>query len=404
MPRTTPSIRFHARQGWPAVLAIATGTFLMVTSEFLPIGLLGPMAGALHVSAGRAGLMVTMPGMVAALTAPLLTLLVGRHDRRLLLLMLTGLIMLADLVVAGASSLAAVLLGRVLLGLALGGFWAFSAAVGRRLVPQAQGHRAVALILGGISVGTVAGVPLGTLMGEMAGWRAAFGGAAALGGLVLLAQLALLPPLPGGAAPSPRDLVALLARPMARVGYGAAALVAGAHFAAYTYVEPLLATAGWQGGRALTLLLAAYGLAGVLGTWAGQRMAATGLLASFITTALTVAGAIALVALGAHHPWAVFLGMAVWGAGFGALPVCVQIWIYQADPPGFESGSALMVTVFQLAVAAGALLGGRLVDHAGLLPAFAAGSLLAALAALLLAGFGLARRGRRCQTPAGCAL
>lgn len=384
----------HPERQWLAVLAIAIGTFVMVTSEFLPIGLLGTMAGDLHVSTGRAGLMVTIPGMVAALSAPALTLSVGRLDRRLLLLFLTALIVLADVTVALASDLGTVLLGRVMLGLALGGFWAFSAAVGRRLVAADQGHRAVALILGGISVGTVAGVPLGTMVGDMAGWREAFAGAAGLGALVLTAQALFLPGLRGEEGASPGDLLALLALPATRVGYAASALVAAAHFAAYTYVQPLLASAGWHDGAPLTALLAAYGAAGVVGTWGGERLASARLLPGFIAVALTVAGSIALVGLGARHDWAVVLGMVSWGAGFGALPVCVQIWIHQAAPERFESGSALMVTVFQLAVAAGALIGGQWVDHVGLGAAFATGTALALAAALILTAFGLFRRER----------
>jgi predicted MFS family arabinose efflux permease len=141
-----------------------------------------------------------------------------------------------------------------------------------------------------------------------------------------------------------------------------------------------------EGGASLTALLAAYGIAGVLGTWAGERLASTRLLPGFIAVALTVAGSIALVGLGARHDWAVVLGMVSWGAAFGALPVCVQIWIHQAAPERFESGSALMVTVFQLA-AAGALIGGQWVDHVGLGAAFATGTVLALAAALVLMAF-----------------
>lgn len=86
------------------------------------------------------------------------------------------------------------------------------------------------------------------------------------------------------------------------------------------------------------------------------------------------------------------LGMVSWGTAFGALPVCVQIWIHQAAPDRFEGGSALMVTVFQLAVAAGALTGGQWVDHVGLGAAFATGTALALSAALILAAYGLSRR------------
>jgi predicted MFS family arabinose efflux permease len=335
--------------------------------------------------------MVTIPGMVAALAAPALTLSVGRLDRRWLLLVLTGLIVLADLTVAFATDLGTVLLGGDARSRA-GGFWAFSAAVGRRLV-EAEGHRAVALILGGISVGTVAGVPLGTMVGEMAGWREAFFAAAGLGVLVLIAQAVLLPELRGEGSASFTDLLALLALPAARTGYAASALIAAAHFAAYTYVQPLLVSAGWKVARPSPPCWPLW-RAGVLGTWAGERLASTRLLPGFIAVALTVAGSIALVGLGARHDWAVVLGMVSWGAAFGALPVCVQIWIHQAAPERFESGSALMVTVFQLAVAAGALIGGQWVDHVGLGAAFATGTVLALAAALVLMAFALSRHRR----------
>jgi len=356
----------------------------MVTSEFLPIGLLGPMAHDLRVSEGRAGLMVTAPGLVAAVAAPLLTSIAGRIDRRILLLILTGLIMLSDLVVASAPGLIPVLAGRMLLGMALGGFWAFAAAVGRKLVPDAWGNRATALILGGISVGTVAGVPIGTMIGDLVGWRFAFLAIAALGALLLLAQFVLLPPVPGNEGTNIGTLLAITRVPAVRVGYAAAALVAGGHFAAYTYLEPFLANHGWNGGSGLTALLAVYGVSGIAGTWAGERLATRTVATSFILVALVIAGSIRLAALAGDHGWAITLAIILWGAGFGALPVCVQIWTFEAATDQFETGSALMVTVFQLAVALGALLGGRLVDGIGIGAAFSAGAALACLAAVIL--------------------
>ena len=158
-------------RAWLAVTSIAVGTFAMVTTEFLPIGLLTAIAGDLGVSEGTAGLMVTVPGIVAAITAPVVTVAAGSIDRRILVVLLTALIVLSNVVAWLTPTFTIMLLGRVLLGLCVGGFWTFAAAIGRRLVPEASGGRATALIIAAISVGTVVGVPAGAMIGELASWR-----------------------------------------------------------------------------------------------------------------------------------------------------------------------------------------------------------------------------------------
>lgn len=369
--------------GWVAVGSIALGTFAMVTSEFLPIGLLSAIAHDLGVSEGHAGMLLSMPGITAAFAAPLLTVQAGKLDRRLVLLALSLLVALADLVTAFAPTLGIALLGRMVLGTALGGFWAFAAAAGRRLVAEQAGHQATALILGGISVGTVLGVPLGTWIGGLGGWRGAFEVVALLAGLVLIGQLALLPALPSRETTRFRDLLSILAVPSARLGFAAAALIAGGHFAAYAYLQPFLASIHLPASQ-VTLVLAGYGIAGVIGTWAGARLAARNLRLTFAGTGLAIAAAIAFAFLAGAHAWISVGLVMLWGAAFGALPVCVQIWTYEAAPDRFETGSALTVTVFQTAVAAGALTGGIAVDHVGVWLAYLIGSLWAALAGLLL--------------------
>jgi predicted MFS family arabinose efflux permease len=368
---------------WPAVLSIALGTFVMVTSEFLPVGLLGSIARSLGESEGRTGLLLTIPGLVAAITAPLLSIRAGHVDRRRLLLALTLSIAFANALVAVAPNLPIALVGRFFLGLALGGVWTFAAASGRRLVSEAQGNRAIALILGGISVGTVLGVPIGTLIGGVGGWRSAFLCAAGLSAIIFAAQLVLLPSLPGTTNGRISDLLALAAVPSVRLGFAAAALVAGGHFAAYAYLQPFLAGAGLT-RDGVTGVLAGYGLAGVIGTWIGSRLAGWNIRAGFIAVAFTIAGAIALALAADTRPLFAAALIMIWGAAFGALPVCVQIWTYQAAPDRFESGSALTVTMFQTAVAAGAFAGGLAVDHVGLSAAYVLGSICAGLAGLLL--------------------
>jgi len=384
MNATIPAAAEAPLRAWLAVAAVALGTFAMVTSEFLPIGLLGAIARDMGVAEGRAGLMVTVPGFTAAFAAPAAALLAGRVDRRMLLLVLSALVLASNLVVAGADGFGMLLAGRVLLGLCVGGFWAFAAAVGRRLVPEASGDRATAIVLAGISAGTVLGVPMATAIGNQLGWRGAFTVVALLALATGLAQGLLLPRLPGGAGASLRSLPLLLRNRTLVAGLGAAALVAGGHFIAYTYLEPFLAHGAGLEGAAISLALAAYGVAGIAGTFAGERLAARGLRLAFAGVGVLLALAIGVLAATGAQGWLAGLFVTLWGLAFGAVPVCVQLWVFRATPEQAETGAALMVTVFQLALAAGAAGGGWLVDHAGLRAAYGAGALTALLAALLV--------------------
>ncbi len=372
------------RRAWLAVATVALGTFVMVTTEFLPIGLLSSMARDLQVSEGTAGLMVTVPGIVAAIAAPVVTLAARNADRRLLLIALASLILLSNAIVALSSNFGIVLAGRVLLGVSVGGFWTFAAAVGRRLVSEADGGRATALILAGISVGTVVGVPIGTTIGVLAGWRWAFGGVAALALLAALGQSALLPSLPSRHAVKLRDLGALFLVPRAALGFAATALIAGGHFAAYTYLEPFLTQVAGFTASGLSWALAAYGVTGVLGNFIGERATAKDVRSAFLGVGVALGAAILLAIAFGSNVFAVTVAVVLWGAAFGAVPVAVQIWTYEAAPRQFETGSALMVSVFQVALAAGAFAGGELVDRIGLRSAFGLGAALSGLSALVI--------------------
>jgi predicted MFS family arabinose efflux permease len=358
------------RRAWLAVGTVALGTFVMVTTEFLPIGLLTPIGRDLQVSQGTAGLMVTVPGIVAAIAAPASTIAAKNTDRRVLLILLASLILSSNAIVALSSGFVTVLVGRVLLGLSVGGFWTFAAAVGRRLVPEADGGRATALILAGISVGTVVGVPIGTTIGVLAGWRFAFAGVAALALLAVVGQLYLLPSLPSQHAVSFRDLGALFLVPRAAIGFAASALIAGGHFAAYTYLEPFLTQiAGFTPGG-VSWALAAYGITGVMGNFIGERASAKDVTSAFQVVGVALGAAVLLAIVFASNVFAVTVAVVLWGAAFGAVPVCVQIWTYEAAPKEFETGSALVVSVFQVALALGAFAGGELVDRCSLRCAF----------------------------------
>lgn len=378
------SLRIADRpRGWWPVLTVAVGTFVIVTTEFLPIGLLSGMARDLAVTPGEAGALVTMPGAVAALAAPLGMVFAGGTDRRLLLLGFTALVVLSNILVACAQSLEMALVGRALLGVSVGGFWTFAAAVGRWLVRPEDGNRATAVVMSGISVGTVVGVPLGSALGHLLDWRFSFLAVAGVALGVFVAQAIMLPSLKLSSAQSLTALTRTLRHPRLRKIFIGAALVAAGQFTAYTFLEPMLAQGAGANPARLGWLLSAYGGAGIVGAIFGEKLVARSPALGFLAVTFVLAGAIVSVPLSLGSPSLTIVTVITWGAAFGAVPVCLQIWLHAAAPQTFEASSAVMVTVFQLSLASGAILGGVMADHLGLSTAFQTAALLILLCALL---------------------
>jgi len=372
---------------WLAILSLAVTSFAMVTTEFLPIGLLTNISHSLQVSDGTAGLMVTLPGITAAISALLVGVAAGRLDRRNLMLLLTGLLLISNLLSALSVNFTMMLASRLLLGVCVGGFWSFATNYGRHLVPAASQGKAIAVILTGVSIGLVCGVPVGALMGDFLGWRSAFYATGLLSLLVLFAQLRLLRSVPAEQVVSLRDIASPLGLPMARVGLLAIGLLFIGHFSAYTYLKPLLLNVFALSPAMISLQLLVFGLIGILGTFIGERLASRSLHYTFIL----IVGLLALILL--VSPWlsGIFgasLLVGIWGLVFGAVPVCATNWMFAAVPKAPEAGQSLLVFVIQVAIASGSLLGGEMVNLQGISGAIMFGGLVM-LCSLFIFGLSL---------------
>lgn len=366
---------------WLAVLSLACGTFTLVNTEFLPIGLLTPIAHALGVSEGQAGWAIMLPGLVAALAAPLLMLFSRRLNRRTLLLILSGSIIVSNAIAMFAHSFPVLLLGRFILGFGVGGFWAFAIPAGRRMVSEAQGARAISLISAGVAVGTVAGVPAGAFIGELFGWRMAFTMNTVLAVAVFIYQWFALPSLPAKNSLGLGSLLTVAKIKGVRRGLMIGVFMASAQFSAYTYLEPWLRFQVKLSASDISLLLMCYGVAGLIGTFLTEvTVREFGVRRAFLGNVLLLALSVLIASQVSSSVAAASTLVILWGLAFGALPVCLNIWIYQASPAMFESGSALMVCVFQIALACGAFFGGVLADTQGTAAAFILGGVLALLA------------------------
>ena len=358
--RTTP-------RRWAAVAVLSLSTFLVVTSEMLPIGVLTPMAEGLGISTGATGSSLTVTGLVAAVTAPVVPRLLGGLDRRAVLAVAMVVLALGNALTALASGFAFMVLSRVILGLAMGTVWGMAAAVATRVVAARDVALAVSFVIGGVAAASVAGVPLGTMVGDALGWRAAFT-ALAIAALVLaVALIVALPRLPrpaastGDGGPVPALFTTAVA-----IGLAMVALLVTAHFAAYTYVRPVLEEHSGLAPSAIAPLLLVYGLFGLAGNFLAGATAARRSRLTILTLAGGIALAVALSALSGQTSWVAWVWIALWGAAYGGVSVAGQLWMTRAVPHRVEQIAGLYVGVFTASIALGALLGGVVVEAAGL--------------------------------------
>ncbi|HEX4658234.1 MAG TPA: MFS transporter [Streptosporangiaceae bacterium] len=378
--------RAGQRDEWPAVVAIALGSFALVFSELIPVGLLADISGHLRVSVGTGGLMVVVPAVAAAVAAPVLTLCSAGLERRRVLVGLSALVLVSDVIGGIAPGFGVMLAARVVLGIGVGGFWVFGAGAAINLVSERARGTAVAVVSSGIFIATVASLPAASLIGTLTTWRAAFAVAAVFAAVAVAAQLAAVPRLGGGGRVRPGSLLTVVTLPVSRIGLVAAGAIFFANFAAYTYIGPLLHTRAGLGASAITLVLLGFGLAGAAGNFTAGVTVRSHLRATLAGSGLLIAcSALLLAAVTGARPLTIGL-VAVWGLGFGAVPVAAQSWMARAMPANVEGGLALFVSALQGSLAAGSAAGGVVYDAKGPGGALVLAAAVAAAGSLALLG------------------
>ncbi|MBY5569569.1 MFS transporter [Rhizobium leguminosarum] len=354
-----------SRTTWFAVISMAATSFALVSAEFLPAGLLTPMARDLGVSEGTAGQVVTATASVGAVTALLSNVFIGKLNRKTVLVGLSALAVGSNLLAALATDFWLLLLGRAGLGIALSGFWALSVAVVARLVGANATGRGMAIVTLGVSLATIAAPSMGALVSDWLGWRAAMAMTAGLAVVAMLLQILSLPTLPATTSNSLSDVFGLTKRRTVQLGMLAIVLLMTGHFAGSVYVRPFLEQVTLLGTGPIALALLGFGIAAVIGNIAGGRMADAN-----IRTALAVTGALLAFAALALVLWGSYSGIAfalvtLWGFAFGMAPVVLPTNLSRGATDALEAAGSLMVVSFQVAISIGAVFGGYVVDHYG---------------------------------------
>lgn len=373
----------HPRQSWGAVFAMSLAAFVLVASEFMPVSLLTPIAADLHVTEGQAGQGIAMSGLFALITSLLIASVAARVERKPLLLSLTLLMIVSGTVAAFAPNYTTFMLGRALIGIAIGGFWSLSAATAMRLVAEDQVTRAMAIVNGGNALATVIAAPLGSFLGALIGWRGAFFcivPVAVLAGLWLLISL---PTMKNTASAGSANALRLMKRVPVALGMVAVSIFFMGQFMLFTYLRPFLETVTHVSVSMLSLMLLVLGLAGLAGTFLIEAFLKVGLHRTLIVIPVLMAMiALALVSFGSSAITTTVL-LGIWGLVATAAPVGWWTWLAKTLPDDAEAGGGLMVAIVQLAIASGATVGGVVFDFSGYRATFELSALLLGVAAVL---------------------
>ena len=375
-----------------SLLALAMAAFITILTEALPAGLLPQMAQSLAVSEAWVGQTVTIYAIGSLMAAiPLTAATQGLRRRPLLLAALAGFV-LANTVTTLSTSYALTMTARFLAGVSAGVLWALLAGYAARMVPDHQKGRAIAVAMVGTPLALSLGVPAGTFVGNLVGWRVCFGIMSGLALVLMLWARIKLPDFAGQATGRALSLRQVFTLPGVRPVLVAVLAFVLAHNVLYTYIAPFLSAAGMAQRTDAVLLV--FGVASLLGIWIVGVLIDRRLRA--MTLGSIIVFAMAALALGVARdvPGVVYVAVAAWGVAFGGSATLFQTALANVAGSAADVAQSMLVTAWNLAIAGGAIVGGVLLERVG------AGAFAPALVALLALALGVVWAARRHGLPA----
>jgi predicted MFS family arabinose efflux permease len=346
-----------------ALLALAMTGFICIVTETLPAGLLPQISSGLAVSPSLAGQTVTVYALGSLLAAIPLTIATQAWRRRTVLLLSIAGFLVFNTITALSSSYELTLVARFFAGVSAGLAWSLLAGYARRMVsPRLQG-RALAVAMVGTPIALSLGVPLGTWMGALVGWRTAFGLMSGLTLALVAWVLIKVPDYPGQSGAQRLRLGQVLRTPGVRPVLGVVITWMLAHNVLYTYIAPFIAQAGL--GEQVDRVLLVFGLAALLGIWGTGKLVDRHLRTAVLISLGTFAAVSVVLGLFAQSPLVVYGGILVWGLTFGGAATLLQTALADTAGEGADVALSMNVVAWNGAIAGGGLLGGVLLDQVG---------------------------------------
>jgi DHA1 family inner membrane transport protein len=349
-----------------ALWALALASFGIGTTELVPMGLLPVMAEDLDVSLFAVGLLITGYALGVVAGVPIISLLSAKISRKFLLLLLTGGFAAGNLLCALAPNYSFLLLARLVVSFMHGTFFGESYVVAAKLAPPHKQTSALSFVAAGLTLSTVLGAPLGTLLGLSYGWRTPFYVIAGIGVLSFVAIAWLIPSLKQEEVAPLRKQVGVLRRPHVILALLMTVFGFGGVFTALTYITPMLEQLTKVPSHDVSAILLVYGIGSLVGNFAGAKLADRRLMPTLLTVLTALAFDLGSLTFSIYHPAAATITVFLWGiAAFASIPpLQMRILEKASDAPQFASG--LNVAAFNLGNALGAFLGGLVMENSSL--------------------------------------
>ncbi|MFC9601541.1 MFS transporter [Peribacillus butanolivorans] len=372
-----------ARLPWLALLALAMTGFICILTETIPAGLLPLIGEGLHVTKAMAGQLVTLYAIGSLLAAIPFAMFTSGYRRRPLLISIIVGFLVFNTITALSTSYALTLIARFFCGVAAGAAWGMIAGYARRMVPDALRGRALAVAMVGTPIALTFGVPIGTLLGDLIGWRAVFGLMSLLTLVLIVWVLWKVPDYPGQSAEQRMTVGQVFVLPGIRPILMVVLTWMLAHNILYTYISPFLEPSGLAGNVELVLLV--FGLTALVSIWIVGLLVDRMLRLLVLISLLGFTLVAAVLWVGAESESIVYSAVALWGLTFGGAATLLQTAL--ADASGEEGVDVVMpinTTVWNLAIAGGGIVGGALLEIVGV-QSFPGVLLMLLLVALIIA-------------------
>lgn len=346
-----------------ALLALAMTGFICIVTETLPAGLLPLISDGLAISPSMAGQMVTAYALGSVLAVIPMTIATrGWRRRNVLLLTIAG-FLLFNSITALSSHYGVTLVARFFAGVAAGLAWSLLAGYARRMVAPQQQGRALALAMVGTPIALSLGVPLGTWLGGLLGWRTTFGLMSGVSLVLIGWVLVKVPDFAPQPAHQRLSLRKVLTTPGVRPVLAVVISWMLAHNILYTYIAPFVAPAGLA--ERVDLVLLVFGIAALAGIWGTARLVEPLLRNTVLVSLAAFAAVSVLLGLLGNVPQVIYLGVAVWGLSFGGAATLLQTALADAAGDGADVALSLNVVAWNSAIAGSGVVGGVLLDTWG---------------------------------------
>jgi MFS transporter, DHA1 family, L-arabinose/isopropyl-beta-D-thiogalactopyranoside export protein len=342
---------------WSSIFCLAFAAFIFNTTEFVPIGLLSNIAKSFSMDVAQAGLLLTIYAWSVSLLSLPLTVLTSKMERKKLLLFLFMIFIGSHILAGFAWNFYSLVVARIGIACAHAVFWAITTPLAVRLAPNGKKAKAMSLIVIGVSIATILGIPIGTMIGQLVGWRMTFLCIAVIAFCVMLLLIYLLPEEPSLNSVSIKDLPHVLRRPILINIYVLTAIIIMGHFTAYTYIAPFMEEIGKFSQTTITALLFVIGVSGMVGSAIFTKYSEKNPTAILLVPLLLLTACLLLLYSCSFSIYTAIIQCMIWGSSITIIGMVMQSKVIDAAPDATDIATSVYSGIYNIGIGAGAFVG-----------------------------------------------